>query len=235
MSTDNPHDDPRHTTPGHQTSGHQTSGHQTSGHQTSGHDDFGTAEGRPASAPRSQGGSPTERFRQEVASKQVDSDESDEEQEIWEGGYSPKAMVGTWALLGVVSLVILVIAIMSESISLLVGLGVVLLIWVVAGLVYAWRRFGVHYELTTQRFVHQKGILTRQTDRIEVIDIDDVSFTQGPIERIFTVGTIVLTSSDRSHPVLSMIGIADVKHVAGLIDDIRRKERRRRSLHIEAI
>jgi hypothetical protein len=32
-----------------------------------------------------------------------------------------------------------------------------------------------------------------------------------------------------------MVGIAEVKDVAGLIDDIRRKERRQRSLHIESI
>jgi membrane protein YdbS with pleckstrin-like domain len=93
----------------------------------------------------------------------------------------------------------------------------------------------VHYELTSQRFIHQTGILTRATDRIEVIDIDDVSFTQGPVQRMLGVGRITVTSSDRSHPLLHMIGIGDVKSVAGLIDDVRRKERRRRSLHIEAI
>jgi len=133
------------------------------------------------------------------------------------------------------------------------------LIWLVGAVVYGLRRFGVHYELTSQRFIHQTGILTRDTDRIEVIDIDDVSFTQGPVQRVFGVGRITVTSSDRSHPLLHMIGrvfgvgritvtssdrshpllhmigIADVKSVAGLIDDVRRKERRRRSLHIEAI
>ena len=107
--------------------------------------------------------------------------------------------------------------------------------WVFGGLRYGWRRLGVHYQLTTQRFIHQTGILTRKTDRIEVIDIDDVSFTQGPVERVFGVGTIQLTGSDRTHPTLSMIGIGEVKEVAGLIDDIRHSERRRRSLHIEAI
>ena len=73
------------------------------------------------------------------------------------------------------------------------------------------------------------------SDRIEVMDMHDVGLNQGPIERIFSVGTIVLTRSDRTHPVLSMIGIAGVGQIAGLIDDIRRKERRRRSLPNEAI
>jgi hypothetical protein len=32
-----------------------------------------------------------------------------------------------------------------------------------------------------------------------------------------------------------MPGIANVKEVAGLIDDVRRRERKRRSLHIQTI
>lgn len=199
------------------------------------HDNSGSVGGPPRSAPDARTDSPTARFQQEVAAKQTGVDDSDAEQEIWQGGYSPRAMVGTWVLLGLASLVIVVICLMTAGVFLPIALGLIVLIWVIAGLVYAWRRFGVHYELTSQRFVHQNGILTRRTDRIEVIDIDDVSFTQGPIERVFSVGTIVLTSSDRTHPVLSMIGIADVRRVAGMIDDVRRKERRRRSLHIESI
>ena len=176
-----------------------------------------------------------ERFREQVASKQSDLDDHEEEEELWRGGYSAKAMVGTWWLLGLVSLALLILPFFVQPLTLPIALGAILVIWVIGGLCYAWRRLGVHYELTTQRFIHQKGILTRHTDRIEVIDIDDVSFTQGPVQRMFGVGKIVLTSSDRSHPTLNMIGIGDVKEVAGLIDDIRRKERRRRSLHIEAI
>lgn len=176
-----------------------------------------------------------ERLQDGLAGNQSASNDSDEEISLWTGGYSPKAMVGTWLLLALVSVGLLVLAIMVEPISILVGLGLIVVVWLIGGFVYASRRLGVEYELTNQRFVHQKGILSRQTDRIEVIDIDDVSCKQGPIERIFGVGTIIVTSSDRSHPTLSMIGIGDVKEVTGLIDDTRRKERRRRSLHIEAI
>ena len=134
-----------------------------------------------------------------------------------------------------ISIGLLIVPFVVAQLTFPIALGSILLMWVFGGLRYAWRRLGVHYQLTTQRFIHQTGILTRQTDRIEVIDIDDVSFTQGPVERVFGVGTIQLTGSDRTHPTLSMIGIGDVKDIAGLIDDIRRKERRRRSLHIEAI
>ena len=170
-----------------------------------------------------------------MASKQSELDDYDPEEELWTGGYSPKAMVGTWLAMAVASIALLVAPLFVAQLAFPVALILVGAIWIIGGARYAWRRLGVHYELTTQRFIHQTGILTRQTDRIEVIDIDDVSFRQGPVQRMFNVGTIVITGSDRTHPTLAMVGIADVKNVAGLIDDIRRKERRRRSLHIESI
>lgn len=180
-----------------------------------------------------------ERFQQSVAEKRQNSidDEDEEEEVLWSGGYSPKAMVGTWILMAVVSIVVLIAPFLSSSINVPfpVVLGVVVVIWLIGGLSYAYKRLGYHYELTTQRFIHQTGLLSRQTDRIEVIDIDDVSFTQGPVQRIFGVGTIKLTGSDRTHPELVMLGIAKVRDISGTIDDTRRRERRRRSLHIESI
>ena len=190
----------------------------------------------PSDEERADDATAAETFRQQVASKQGSAVEDIEpEEELWSGGYSPKAMIGTWVLLGIVSVGLIIVSFMFAGVTLPIALIVIAVLWVIGGVMYAWRKLSVHYQLTSQRFIHQNGILTRQTDRIEVIDIDDVSFNQGPVQRIFGVGTIVITSSDRSHPVLSMIGIADVKDVAGMIDDIRRKERRRRSLHIEAI
>lgn len=179
-----------------------------------------------------------DKFREQVQSTQEPIEDYEPEEELWNGGYSAKAMVGTWLLLGILSLATLILPFFVPFLAFLslpVSLLVIVVIWVFGAGVYGVRRFGVHYELTSQRFIHQTGILTRDTDRIEVIDIDDVSFTQGPVQRMFGVGRITITSSDRSHPLLHMIGIADVKSVAGLIDDVRRKERRRRSLHIEAI
>ncbi len=190
---------------------------------------------RPSTAPAS-GASPTaETFRDQVAQKKADLQDYGEEEAIWEGDYSGKAMLGTWLLLSLVSVAAIAGSFLAAAVPLPITLIILLVIWAIAGTVYAARRLGVHYELTSQRFIHQSGILTRHTDRIEVIDIDDVSYQQGPVERILGVGSILITSSDRSHPELQMRGIADVKSVAGLIDDIRRTERRRRSLHIESI
>lgn len=174
------------------------------------------------------------RIRQQAAARHSDPGEDDVEESVWSGGYSPKAMIGAWILIGLVSVALLIAAVVT-SLTLSLAILMTLTLWAAGGLTCAYRRLNVHYQLTNQRFIHQQGILTRRTDRIEVIDIDDVSYSQGPIERFSGVGTIQLTGSDRTHPSLSMIGIADVTDVAGLLDDIRRVERRRRSLHIESI
>lgn len=183
-------------------------------------------------APKS---TPAERFRDHAATKQTDRDEVDAETTLWEGGYSPQAMIGTWALLALVSVALIVASTFIDAFTLPIAIGIVAVIWVLGAVVYFFRRIGVGYQLTTQRFIHQNGVFTRRTDRIEVIDIDDVSYTQGPVQRMLGVGTIRLTGSDRTHPELVMVGIGDVASVAGLIDDTRRKERRRRSLHIESV
>jgi membrane protein YdbS with pleckstrin-like domain len=176
--------------------------------------------------------SPADDFRRRVSDARDPSDER--EVPLWKGGYSGKAMLGTWILLALISVGLLVAAAFYSPL-LPLALILILILWLGGGLVYISRRLGVHYQLTNQRFVHERGIVTRRTDRIEVIDIDDVTCTQGPIERLFGIGSIVLSGSDRTHPTLSMIGIADCRDVATLIDDTRRQERRRRSLHIEAI
>lgn len=179
--------------------------------------------------------SAVERFHRRVAAKQGALGGIDAEETLWQGGYSAQAMGGVWlaALLATVALV--TVSLLYETLPPWIAVAIAAAIWVIAGIVYAVRRLGIQYELTTQRFIHQHGVLGRRTERIEVIDIEDVSFHQGPVQRLLGIGTIELTSTDRSHPQLIMPGIAQVKTIAGLIDDVRRRERQRRSLHIRSM
>lgn len=189
--------------------------------------------------PRSGSESPARDRLQAAAAEKMDANrKAPLERSLWHGGYSPKAMYGTWAIAALMTVVaIVVVAIYAseqQNVWLITG-AVVLLGWCFVIGLYLSRRWGVHYELTTQRFVHQKGIFVRRSDRIEVIDIDDVSYTQGIVQRMLGVGTIIITGSDRSDPKLVIQGIDRVPEIASLLDDVRRDERRRRSLHIESI
>jgi uncharacterized membrane protein YdbT with pleckstrin-like domain len=114
-------------------------------------------------------------------------------------------------------------------------LAIVILLWLVLGCYLVYQKLNVHYVLTNQRLIHKSGILVRHSRRVEVIDFDDVSYRQGIIERLLGVGTIEISSSDRSDPDLLLPGIDRVHEVANLMDEARRDERIRRGLHIETV
>jgi membrane protein YdbS with pleckstrin-like domain len=175
--------------------------------------------------------------QRKLRSAAKNSDTLGPEKMLWEGTYSKWAMLGEWIGAINISLVAVGFGLFSgfDAKMWLIMIGSCAVIW--AGLLarYFYLRFSRHYALTNQRFTHVRGLLWRQTDRIETIDIDDVAITQGPIERLLGIGTIHLSSSDQSHPELSLPGIENVQIVAGLIDDARRKERRRRGLYIESV
>ncbi len=156
---------------------------------------------------------------------------------LWEGGYGYRAVIPVWVLASCVTLLAGGIAISYRGLwnGLFITLVCAVILLGGVGLYLAYRRLSVHYELTSQRFVHQSGLLRRISDRLEVIDIDDVAYGQGPIERLLGVGTIKIISSDRSHPELLLSGIDNVHAVATLIDDARRAERRRHGLFIETV
>jgi len=157
---------------------------------------------------------------------------------IWEGGYSPKAMIGSALVAVLITIVIIALMVVFNEIIegyWWVPLVLIALMWAVLFLRLVIKRFDVHYRLTNQRFVHEEGILRRVTNRIEVIDVDDVAFEQGLLERMLGIGRIKIISSDRSSPELWLYGIDPVREVANLIDEARRKERTRRGLYVEAV
>jgi membrane protein YdbS with pleckstrin-like domain len=159
------------------------------------------------------------------------------EEDLWSGTYSPKAMI-EWmigaALLTVVGIVAVALSGGSTAAWFWLVIGM-LVVWAALGLAVLYRRLTVRYQLTTYRLFHEKGLLSRTRDRIEVIDIDDVTLTQGLIERMLNVGTIHILSSDVSHGKLHMPGIEDARRVTDLIDNTRRAERQRRGLFMENV
>lgn len=187
-------------------------------------------EAPPAETPQP----PRERFQQAAAEKQGADDPEDD---LWSGSYSHLAMIGSWIGGGVASVAGVILGVMTftSASAWLILLGVLAVGWLILASWYFYRRMSVSYELTSQRLIHEAGLLWRTVDRVELIDVDDVTYRQGPVERMLGVGTILVTSSDKTTPELLLPGIENVREVADKIDDARRKERRSRGLHIEAV
>lgn len=196
-------------------------------------------EEAPAAAEPPSSGSPprrpADRLRESVKARQ-DADE-DVEHELWKGRYSRRTMIGAWLSCSFVTLAVLIVGGMwvRNAILWYILVAALLLMWSYPGLLLMYRRLSIRYRLTTQRFFHEEGILRHLTDRIEVIDMDDITYDQTILQRMVNVGTIHIASSDRSHPLLDVPGVEDVKQVASMMDDARRTERIRRGLHIEAV
>lgn len=162
---------------------------------------------------------------------------NDTEVPLWKGAFSWKAMIGYWMLTLLVTIGAIVLAVVFAAVP-MVGIAagvIVLVLWVVMVGYLLYQRLSLEYELTNQRLITRKGILTRVTNRVEVIDIDDVQFKQNIIERMLNVGSIYILSSDVSDPKMTIAGIDDVKRVFGLVDDARRDERRKRGMYIETV
>jgi uncharacterized membrane protein YdbT with pleckstrin-like domain len=159
------------------------------------------------------------------------------EEELWRGGYSPKAMVGCWVLSATVSLLFLLGGILwvRSFTPWLILILAAIIPWVYCFAVLSYRRMSVRYTLSNQRLVHERGILHRVNDRIELLDIDDITFEQTFWERLVGVGTLRIASHDRTNPELVLTGIENIKRVAEMLDNARLAERRKRGVHIEQI
>lgn len=175
------------------------------------------------------------RFSQSVAAAQSRPD--DEEADIWEGTYSPKAMIGSWVAAGFLALAAVVLgALLGASAGAWGGIALgILLLWGGLALLLAYRRLSVRYRLTSQRLFHERGLLRRVIDRIENIDMDDITFEQGLFERMLGVGSIRIKSSDRTDPDFCLVGVDQVRDVAAKIDAARRREQVRRSVRIDQV
>jgi uncharacterized membrane protein YdbT with pleckstrin-like domain len=155
------------------------------------------------------------------------------------------------ALLTILAIVAVMILGNDPTAWIVVGIGAVVL-WGALGLVALYRHLNNRYRLTSYRLFHEVGVLGRKRDRIEVIDIDDVTLTQTFVERMLGLGTIHIISSDESLmrekerttgesrgearvSDFHMPGIANARQVADLIDNTRRAERNRRSVFLENV
>jgi len=180
-------------------------------------------------------GIPPEILEREAPTKKTTEGTEGGEQKIWECSYSGKAMYGTWILLVPITALIVgatIWAMMTyefisnNSYFVWLGLALVLvLLWGTPLSKLMYKKVSIHYKLTTQRLIHTEGFFFRKTDQIELIDIEDVNYSQSIFQRMFGVGTIIVESSDKSHPILHMEGIDKVSARNDDIDKQRRRER----------
>ena len=111
-----------------------------------------------------------------------------EEKDVWFGSPSQMVNLGTFIVMG-------------------------LLFWLVVPLfIILWKWLVIkntRYELTTERLRTRHGVLNKETDELELYRVRDYKLEQPLFLRLFSLGNIVLQTSDSSHPVVTLRAIAN--------------------------
>lgn len=74
------------------------------------------------------------------------------------------------------------------------------------------------YELTSQRLRITRGIFSRRTDELELYRVKDITLMQPFFMRIFGLGNVVLDTSDRTTPIVTVHAVKEPRH---LLDELR--------------
>lgn len=97
-------------------------------------------------------------------------------------------------------------------------------------------RYSRGYRLTNQRFHISKGFLSRVYDQTDLRRIDDVSYSQSLLQRIFGIGTVTVTSpTDRSDPRVEMDNIDEPAKVTELINKYRLEARKKTTVMVDNV
>jgi uncharacterized membrane protein YdbT with pleckstrin-like domain len=158
------------------------------------------------------------------------------EKDLWQGRQSMKTMYPTlvfWLLL-----VLIVVGFSSyqwawTGFNWSAIVMVILLILLVSRTL--WKIAATSYRITTQRLFIRRGILSQSVDQTELLRVDDVKMTQSLLERVLGIGSVEISSSDRSDGFLALRGIAEPATVAEHIRRHTRMVQGKRTLFMESL
>ncbi len=120
------------------------------------------------------------------------------------------------------------------------GLGVVIALFVAAGLPVLWGGWAfariscIHYEITTDNIIVSHGVFNRHYERIDLYRLRDEEYAKPFLQRILGRGTVTVTSDDQSCPILRIAWIRNVEHCVSTLQDTKDKRKLRfRGSHID--
>ena len=119
----------------------------------------------------------------------------------------------------------------SQVLNLKLYILCILFCWLVVPLIIAivkWLKLKCNkYEITTERIRVTEGVFSKKIEELELYRVKDAKVIEPFWLRLFSLGNIVLTTSDRSHPTLVIPAVPDVR---GLREQLRTHIERMRLL-----
>ncbi len=115
----------------------------------------------------------------------------------------------------------------------LLGLGLIIVVGLI--LFYkAWKIRMTHYEVSPDRIEYGEGIFDRKVDNLDMFRVVDIKLRRNILDCIVGVGTVLLTTSDKSHPEFEF---KKIKNSRELYDTIKKAslsaDRRTNVIHME--
>lgn len=135
-----------------------------------------------------------------------------EEQALWTGRSSQVENFGAFVLCGLLCLTVIGI--------------------VIGGPFALWRYLVTKsrtYKLTDQRLVITSGVLNRKNEQVELFRVKDISWEEPLFLRLFSLGRLVIISTDRTDPLASLNAISGGEQVVetfrGAVTRLRQRSR----------
>ncbi len=136
------------------------------------------------------------------------------EDAIWSGSPSQLTNTGNFLIAAVGVFAVIVLSIMT-------ALVLAVLVLVPLGFGF-WKWLQVRcmkYELTSERIRSTQGVFSLRREELELYRVKDTSLVQPFIQRLFSLGTLILMTSDRTDPEFK---IPAIKAPNNLLDEIRK-------------
>jgi len=91
--------------------------------------------------------------------------------------------------------------------------GLVLLVW----LAEVIRLKSIHYEVTPERIEWARGVFCRKIDNLDMFRVTDLKLRRNLIDVIFGIGTVILLTSDKTHPDFVFKKLRRCRHLYDII------------------
>jgi uncharacterized membrane protein YdbT with pleckstrin-like domain len=145
-----------------------------------------------------------------------------QEEIIWEGSQSQVLNFGIFILMGIISLIILVLGFMFFPLA--AALVLIPLVYIFI----KWLTVKNHkYKVTTERIFYTTGIFSKRTEAMELYRVRDVDMYEPFWQRLFKLGNIAITSSDKTTQNFLLKAVPDP---SGLMNSIRKNVEQRRDV-----
>lgn len=87
------------------------------------------------------------------------------------------------------------------------------------------------YTLTESRISIQRGLLNTHEEEIMLFRVRDISYTQSLFERLANTGTVIISSTDATTPVVKLEHVKNAKDVKELLLQFVEQNRKKNRVH----